>query len=252
MLKLVINLDRSPDRWAHAKAQLDRVGVDALRVSGVDGKLLDKDSIDAYNETSSYPKKILCPRPLRAGEIGCFLSHRLCWQRLLDSDENWALIFEDDIVLSDRAPIYMNNEDWIPEGVHLIQLFNFHEKWVAYCKRRKISLKTGDELLIPVRPAPTGTPAYMISREAAKFALEHSEKLAFPVDNYLFEWGPVAERYDVWRLSSPVVRTTGEASTILNNDRIKNKAPLSLTKVIFQTKRSIAKNLAIKHEFNFF
>ena len=251
MLKLVINLDRSPDRWAHAKAQLDRVGVDALRVSGVDGKLLDKDSIDANNETSSYPKKILCPRPLRAGEIGCFLSHRLCWQRLLDSDENWALILEDDIVLSDRAPIYMNSDDWIPEGIHLIQLFIFHDTWTAYCKRKSISLKTGDELLIPVRPAPTGTPAYMISREAAKFALEHSKTLPFPVDNYLFEWGPVAEKYDIWRLNNPVVRTTGEASTIHNNDRVRHKSPASLTKLMFQTKRSIAKSLAIKHEFKF-
>lgn len=252
MLRFLINLDRSPDRLVGVKTQLDRVGVQVERVSAVDGKLLSQDKLDAYNDTISYPKKALCPRYLRAAEIGCFLSHRLCWQRLLDSDQKWALILEDDVVLSDRAPMYMNSESWIPEGIHLIQLFIFHETWVAYCKRKKISLSTGDELLMPVRPAPTGTPAYLISREAARFALEHSPTFPFPVDNFLFEWGPVAEKYDVWRLSNPVVRTTGERSTIHNNDRVRHKSPLSLTKVIFQIKRSIAKSMAVKHEFRFF
>ena len=222
------------------------------RVSGFDGKLLTAEQLESYKVPDNYPKKILCPRPMMAGEIGCFLSHKECWKRLVDSEEKWALILEDDIILSDRAPIYMNSEAWIPENVHLIQLFIVRDSWSAICKRQSIHLKTGDELLTPIRPAPTGTVTYMISREAAQCALEHSDRLPFPVDNFLFEWGPVAEKYSVWRLNNAVVRTTAVASTIHNNDRAKNNSPKSFEKFLYQAKRSIAQNLGVRREFKFF
>lgn len=252
MLKLVINLDRSPDRWAHAKAQLDRVGVDAQRVQGVDGKLLTQDQLDHYNVPSNYPYKILCPRPLRAGEIGCFLSHQKCWEMLMRSEEKWALIMEDDIILSDRAPTYMNNEDWIPDDVDFVNLWIFFDTWTSLCKKQKIILKTGDELLWPISPAHIGAPAYIISRRAAEFALSLSERFPYPVDNFLFEWGPVAERFIPWCLNNPVVRTTGEPSTIHNNNKIRVRSPLSWQKIKFKTRREIAKAFAVKHEFKFF
>ncbi|MAI68498.1 MAG: glycosyl transferase family 25, partial [Rhizobiales bacterium TMED143] len=36
------------------------------------------------------------PFPLSPGEVGCFLSHRACWQRIVDQDLPYALIVEDD------------------------------------------------------------------------------------------------------------------------------------------------------------
>ena len=40
------------------------------------------------------------PFPLMPAEIGVFLSHRKCWQKLVDSDDDYALIAEDDLSLA--------------------------------------------------------------------------------------------------------------------------------------------------------
>ncbi len=42
------------------------------------------------------------PFPMRASEIGCYLSHRACWQKIVDDGLEGALITEDDLCLDDR------------------------------------------------------------------------------------------------------------------------------------------------------
>ena len=39
MLRLIINLDRCPERWIAMQSQLNSVGLDALRVSAVDSRV---------------------------------------------------------------------------------------------------------------------------------------------------------------------------------------------------------------------
>lgn len=39
------------------------------------------------------------PFPIGAGEVGCFLSHRACWQLIVDEGWDCALIAEDDLAL---------------------------------------------------------------------------------------------------------------------------------------------------------
>ena len=98
MLRLVVNLNRSPERWKAIKTQLDRLKIPVERLEAVDGKLLSEEVVG--NLTSSVHFSM--GRELERGEIGCFLSHRKCWERLLDTDEKYALVLEDDLILSDR------------------------------------------------------------------------------------------------------------------------------------------------------
>jgi len=44
------------------------------------------------------------PFPIGPGEVGCLLSHRACWQTIIDRGWDGALIAEDDLVLSDPWP----------------------------------------------------------------------------------------------------------------------------------------------------
>jgi glycosyl transferase, family 25 len=37
------------------------------------------------------------PFPLGPGEVGCFLSHRACWQKIIDGGSEYGLIVEDDL-----------------------------------------------------------------------------------------------------------------------------------------------------------
>ena len=56
-----------------------------------------------------------------AGASGCFLSHYSSWKKIIDEDLDFALIVEDDIVISDLVNYLMTNPD-IDESLDLIHL----------------------------------------------------------------------------------------------------------------------------------
>lgn len=123
MLICVINLDRSVDRWKSVSGELQKVGVEAVRVAGVDGRKLSNEFVESIvPPLSDISSRLEFPKELTKGEVGCFLSHRKCWQKLLESKEKWALILEDDIYISRRAKKYMTGEGWIPNDAGFVQL----------------------------------------------------------------------------------------------------------------------------------
>lgn len=83
----VINLDRRPDRLAHARAQLARIGVKDVRVfQAFDGRRLQL--------TSRRPDWV------RKGAVGCYLSH-LAVLKQAKARRAPCMIVEDDLVLTD-------------------------------------------------------------------------------------------------------------------------------------------------------
>jgi GR25 family glycosyltransferase involved in LPS biosynthesis len=81
----VINLDRRKDRWEFITEQLKSVGIDAERVSGVDGDLLDPDPKigNGWNHK---------------GQAGCVLSHRKVISLAKERGYKNILVIEDDNV----------------------------------------------------------------------------------------------------------------------------------------------------------
>lgn len=94
-LYLLINLDRSTDRLAIATERLHAADITFERLPAVDGSKL------------SLPMEGISPevykrchgRPLRLAEVGCYLSHLAAMRRLLDSDHQYCVVFEDDVEL---------------------------------------------------------------------------------------------------------------------------------------------------------
>ena len=187
MLHLVINLDRSPDRWESISAEFQRIGITPERISGVDGKELSDEFIANNTPPLNSSLKSEFPRELTKGEIGCFLSHKKAWKRLIESGERWACIVEDDVIFSDRAPKYLLSEDWIPQQIEIAQIHSLKRSQEFYIKREIIPLQHA-ELLSPVHPYPVGCQAYIISRETAIDAIQNSKKVAWPVDEFLFSF----------------------------------------------------------------
>lgn len=254
MLRLVVNLNRSPERWKAIKTQLDRLQIPVERLEAVDGKLLPDEVVG--NLTSSVHFSM--GRELERGEIGCFLSHRKCWERLLDTNEKYALVLEDDLILSDRSPTFMLSDDWIPDTCDLIQLFISPNRKKYVCCHKERDLVTGDQLWIPVSPTPVGTLAYIISRKAAKVALKESETFNLPVDEFLFVRSSVAEQFPCYRLNHTVVRLADIPSEINRSKRrSKTTAFLEIQRFVDRVKRSVAKKLRlmtgeyVEREFDF-
>ena len=257
MLTFVINLDSSVDRFQNIRKQLNELGISFERISAVDGRKLSQEVV----ANLTYPlthvdSKVRFTRELTKGEVGCFLSHKLCWEKLLESTDKWALIFEDDIQISPYAAKYLSNDAWLPNDVKLCQLNSpklFQNGRIGY-ERKKIDKDV--TLIQPIYPTPVGAFAYFISREAATKAIELSDKFPAPVDDFLFSpWFDLSKQFRIWRASpSFAIPIQGVTSNI--GDRSKKavkKAPFyirhGLSRVLLD--RKIKKLQAQGEEFVF-
>lgn len=213
MKTYLINLDRSMDRLLVMKERMAAIGVTAERVSGIEGSKLDMTSIDMALPNASYPR-ILTP-----GEIGCFLSHRKCWEKLVESGDNWALILEDDCIFHPASSRYLTSTNWVPKGCQLIHFY--YTKAKVYTDKQ-IDLPDGNRLFRAKFSLPVGAYAYCISKEAAQIALELSKTIHEPVDNFLFGvFSPFPRCVDSWRLQGSILEPCEEIQSTIPGRKTK-------------------------------
>jgi len=112
----VINLDRSKDRLEHITHVFSEQGLIFERVAATDGALVSDEEFKQHNKKSVFPRKLV------KAEIGCFLSHRECWRKVIESDNKWAAVFEDDIILSPNISGLLQDFHWIPDGTDIVKL----------------------------------------------------------------------------------------------------------------------------------
>ena len=85
----VINLKRRPDRLELFKKNCPLDNSKINRFEAVDGKL-----------STSIPDNF---KSLSKGEVGCFLSHKLLWEKTLkQKDSDYSIIFEDDAIFTEN------------------------------------------------------------------------------------------------------------------------------------------------------
>ena len=102
MTAFLINLDRHPDRLAAAQTRLLQAGVKAVRLPAVDGASLSPAARRAA--VARFHAVLARGRLYTTGQIGCALSHRAVYRRMVDEDIPAALVFEDDVLLSPGFP----------------------------------------------------------------------------------------------------------------------------------------------------
>ena len=88
----VINMDNSSDRLEIMKSQIDIIGKPFNRISAVVGKNLKKE--DIKNETTSLCN-LICTNTM----IGIFMSHKKTWETIINNNDKYAMIMEDDCSL---------------------------------------------------------------------------------------------------------------------------------------------------------
>ncbi len=94
----VINMRRRPERLEKLDAMLRLLGIDYSWWPAVDGSALTIAELDRLgvrmldNYRDPYHQ-----RPLKLGEIGCFLSHHAIWTDMRERHYRRVLIFEDDL-----------------------------------------------------------------------------------------------------------------------------------------------------------
>jgi len=92
----IINLDASSDRWSFIKTVFAKTQIALCRVPAIDGHTVRLPH-RAYSE-SRY--RLFHGRETNTLEIGCYLSHVIALETFLSTDEEFAIIGEDDIVIN--------------------------------------------------------------------------------------------------------------------------------------------------------
>jgi glycosyl transferase family 25 len=168
-----ISLADQHERRAFMKAQLDSCGMpyhfmDAVRVDLTIGYPASYDQKRRLNHSCT---------DMRAGEMGCYLSHRQAWQEFLDSGEEISLIVEDDVELrTDFIKTIMalceRKDLW--DFVRLFGIF----KRPTY-KSHNIY---GSHYLVDYLKQPNGTQGYLMNRAAAERLMKHTASMIYPID----------------------------------------------------------------------
>ncbi len=169
----VINLDRRPERLSIQSAQLDRLGIPWERIAAVDASTI--------GDQEYRRRRFHWERCLQYPEMGCFLSHQVAWQRII-SLQAPGLVLEDDSILSENAATVLRE-------------FPFSELAACYNLEAGHARKTISKTAIgePIEGHRAfqvyydrgGSGAYVMTPQAAKIALELSQRCTAPADAFL-------------------------------------------------------------------
>jgi glycosyl transferase family 25 len=185
----VINLPRSAERRRFMEVHLAEFpGIDTLFVEAVNGAALGAAEMQAsYDEAKACLYK---RRPLTRGEIGCALSHRNCYLRMLAEQRPYVLVLEDDIILSAHAvgllPVLAQ---WLQSDQPRVVLLT---PGLRYWRWPRVALPGGYRLH-PICKKITSTAAYMINPAAARILAER----IFPIHTVADDWRLFAEEFGI-------------------------------------------------------
>ena len=174
----LINLDRAIGRLNFVMPAISSLGLSTERISAIDGRTLSLERIGSVTDLESYRKAFkMYPE---AGTIGCALSHKKAWQRFLESDNEFAIIFEDYVQFD---PLELQKTiRLVIEKKTLWDIANFETKHRGYPV--KISMLEKQKHLVFYLTNVTHAGCYLINRSAAHRLLEKFYPIEMPLDHY--------------------------------------------------------------------
>lgn len=175
----VISLPESAARRASVARQLDPTGLswsffDAIKPSALAAPPPEYDARKRQSFTGY---------PMSEGEVGCFLSHRAVWRKIV-SRQRPCLVLEDDFAVAEGEDLAGLLTLIAP---HLAG-FGFIRLNGIFPVRSKPVRQLGGHAIVKTHRDPAGTLAYVVTPDAAKRLLDASGSFFVPVDDFL-AWG---------------------------------------------------------------
>jgi len=178
MLKtFVINLAGSDERWETTSSRLKELNVSFERFEAVDGRKNQHPLFARYDDKRRQRYR---SRALSGGELGCFTSHFLLWQKCVELDQP-IIIMEDDLIISDRFCEAIAIAEEQIDNLQLLRLYGLFFKRRPY---KKID-RFGSFDLIEHIKGPSGGQCYVLTPLAAKAFIQHAEVWYMAVDDYM-------------------------------------------------------------------
>jgi len=173
----VVNLDRAPERWEKISAQLTREGLTPTRFAAIDGSLGQHEAVSRYDERAALRRHCL---PLLPAELGCFASHYLLWQRVLESGTA-AIVLEDDLRIDPGFANVVRLAEDLAQRYPAVRLSALRQGRTP----RFVAALDGGYRLVRHNKGPLGTQGYMVTPEGAAGFLANGKVWSEPVDFYM-------------------------------------------------------------------
>lgn len=196
----VINLDRSVERWANMRAQLDKYPfLTYERFPAIEGKKY----YDAYRSLMSSTN------PLNPGELGIYLSTMEVLYALTQDEQNeYYMLLEDDVILSSSIkPIEQYVRD-APPSWDVLYLDANIELCNEFRNKAKRDYEQMDRECMP------GNYAVIFRKRAAHYYLKFAFPILFQIDMFPQACANRLNYYLLNPKSSPVQPNYDNASTI--------------------------------------
>ena len=180
----VINMERDTARREYIAAKLDEAGIAAEFVTAVDGRLLDAAGRAAYDRDRALR---IYGVEMRDSEIGCFLSHRRLYERIVREGIDTALILEDDVVIRPTLAGTLLQlaacpyRDWLVIRLDT-KLGRVEHPASAKYRGARVADLDGSVALFRLRTQVLGVGAYLIRREGAQRMISYSRRIFMPID----------------------------------------------------------------------
>ena len=178
----VINLERNVQRRNAITSRLEAMNIEWERIVAVLGSSLSLEITAKYYSSSVNKKQYR--RQLSKNEIGCYMSHIFCWERIIEDNLDFALILEDDAVpAADLSAL-----------IRCLSNCTMQWDYIKLCSGDNIKriLQSrpllDDYQLVSYYKIPSTTTAQLVSRQGARKLLGKRIPFGRPVDDDLQFW----------------------------------------------------------------
>lgn len=216
----VINMAKDTDRRASIQARADEVGLNLTFIEAVNGRALSTEETNTIYDSAKRQRNF--GRDMTGGELGCLLSHRNIYDKMIAENIERAIILEDDVIF----------ENDVKEALEAIMISPMPWDTIRFLGSKKI-YKRGCRKITPLGQthyhfarlptAPGGSHGYFITKRAAQIMRNHMNRLWVPIDTLLGRtWETGIETLVLH--PAPLYPDPEADSTIGNDDRF-DKTP---------------------------
>lgn len=174
----IINLERSVERKQHMIEQFDAINVEYQIFPAIDGRESKNPILGMYDEALSLAYRC---KSLTKGQLGCYASHYLLWEKCVELDKP-IIVIEDDAVIDKQGfSEFYNSTSELNSQYEFIRLFSH--------RRRKAKLQIIENInnfsIYRANKGHMCTTGYFLTPDGAKKFLQHSKKWYMAVDIYM-------------------------------------------------------------------
>lgn len=225
----IINLEQDIEKKEKITKLCDSLGIDYEVIKAIYGKALSEEEI----KENTYPKEEQLKRfkrELSLGEIGCAMSHRYCYQRIIDDNLEDAIILEDDAIFNEELLEFLKYKDEFPRDLellligHYMQVYNDDGFRIESQHSLRFNKNIAKWKIKRLVSGGNGTHGYYLTKNGAVKLLDKMQKIYIPSDHYTAKHDYV----NMYALFPSIInQELHNTSSVQENFKVKKKSKIS-------------------------